>query len=346
MKARIIDDINDFKSIERDWKILYKSISSNFFQSFTFNYYSWKHILSKDSKNKLSIIVVSEDNIEVAILPFYICRDTVRFINDVHADFCDILLEKGCEINFIAIINLIKSKYRITKIQLINLKRISILKDQLENYSFNYLSMISISEYSYFTLRGGDFPENSALPSKQRYNIKKIIQKKIGNHQVLSSYFDNPFPRRDIINLRDLMIKLGYRDKKFLDGNWINFLEKLYSNNLLDISLINRNKNVDAISFIMKKGDVFMFWIDLFNDTPRINIYNYIKFVTSLSSSKDYMEIHLGRGLYPYKVRNFKPESRRLFAVHIYFNLLSYILYSVRRVFLKIGLRVYKRVNI
>ena len=120
------------------------------------------------------------------------------------------------------------------------------------------------------------------------------------------------------------------------------FLERLYTSNLVDISVVTKNQNVHAISFIMKKDKVFMFWIDLFDNIHRINIYNYIKCIMSLSYNKDNIEVHLGRGLYPYKVRNFKPQYSSLFEGYIYFDFLSYYLFLIRKKILKLLIQFYK----
>ena len=141
------------------------------------------------------------------------------------------------------------------------------------------------------------------------------------------------------------MIKLKYRNNNFLDSDWLILLEKLYVSNLLDISTVTKGQDVHAISFIMKKDKISMFWIDLFNDVSRINIYNYIRYITNLSYNKDNVEIHLGRGLYPYKIRNFKPEYGKLFEGYIYFGFLSYYLSLMKKRILRLLIRFYKGNN-
>ena len=47
--------------------------------------------------------------------------------------------------------------------------------------------------------------------------------------------------------------------------------------------------------------------------------------------SFDNIEMHFGRGLYPYKIRNFRPIVKELMEVSIYFNPIIYYLFLIRK---------------
>ena len=91
MKYDIVNSIEAFEKLENDWNSLYQKCSElSVFQSFTFNFYSWKFLLQEEGE--LFIIVFNEKNSLVAIFPTYIDKKrTLRFINDSHVDFCDII---------------------------------------------------------------------------------------------------------------------------------------------------------------------------------------------------------------------------------------------------------------
>lgn len=340
MKIKIIRDLDNFRLLEKEWNILYKNPKKSFFQSFSFNYYSWLHILSNNKSNFLSIVLIIDNGLLVAILPFYISRGVVRFICDVHADFCDILLKPGYSIEFNRVVRSLKMKNLIKSFRLINLREDSCLQIAMEDYKYFFSD--SITSYSYIKLLRGEFPNNTNMLSKQRYNINKIIQRDIGKHYLLSKENLDDFPYKDIIYLRNVMIKLGHRKRYFLDNKWILFLQDMYVAGLLQISLIKNNNKAHAISFIMRCNNTRMFWIDLFSNIPRVNIYNYIKFITSVSIDYDKTEMHFGRGLYGYKMRNFKPIVKDLTEINIYFNSIKYYLFLIKRFIYKVIVYKYR----
>ena len=88
MKIKIIKNINEFQNLKTDWDRLFVAVNCSVFQSFEFNYFSWKTELSKNTNNQLAISVVKNEEEIIAIFPFYIdAKKQLRFINDIHARF-------------------------------------------------------------------------------------------------------------------------------------------------------------------------------------------------------------------------------------------------------------------
>ena len=48
-----------------------------------------------------------------------------------------------------------------------------------------------------------------------------------------------------------------------------------------------------------------------------VNLYNYISYI-SLKSVDNKVSINFGRGMYNYKISNFAPDIRELYALHIF----------------------------
>mgnify|MGYP000350625355 FL=1 len=222
MKIKVIGNISDFKNLEEDWNILFR-LKNNYstFQSFEFNYFSWKYDLSK-SRNILSIVVLYDDNSIKSILPFYIDRRLrLRFINDIHADFCDCLTD--IEIDFDEIVKQLNSNFKIKYFNLINLRTDAyILEKKLPDYCKLTLS----SEYSILQLGKGVFPDNySQYKSKQKTEFRRIIKKhKDKKHELIDCNISD-FPISEIETLRDDMIQLGLRDYLFQNHLSCNFLQ-------------------------------------------------------------------------------------------------------------------------
>ena len=54
MQVEIINNINNLLSYKREWDFMFSKKEYTFFQSFTYNYYSWKNILSLNKGNVLN----------------------------------------------------------------------------------------------------------------------------------------------------------------------------------------------------------------------------------------------------------------------------------------------------
>ena len=106
-------------------------------------------------------------------------KKRIRFINDIHSDFCDCLSTKI--LNFKLIEDVLRVKFMFHHIQLINLKKESkILSFQ------NISSKSKNSTYSFLTLKKGVFPENvKSYKSKQKTEFRRIIKKNKDNKHLI-----------------------------------------------------------------------------------------------------------------------------------------------------------------
>ncbi len=337
MNLKVINNISDFKNLEEDWNRLFREKNSySVFQSFEFNYFSWKYDLSK-SRNILSIVVLYDDNYIKSILPFYIDRRLrLRFINDIHADFCDYLTD--IEVDLDLVVKELRSNFTIRYFNLINITtNSSILEKKLPNYCKLTLS----SEYSILQLGKGVFPENSSqYRSKQKTEFRRIIKKhKDKKHELIGCNILD-FPIDEIENLRGDMIKLGLRDKNYLPAAQLLLIEALYNKEKIILSIVKTNNKINAISFVIKDSTQYLTWIDMFDNSKMINIFNYISLITVLSSEESVI-INFGRGGYRYKLLNFIPQSKDLFSLQIFsskwqelkYNLESNVVWFLRGVY-------------
>ena len=341
MKYKVITDIREFKLLESEWNMLFDNNTYTVFQSFVFNYYSWKEILNHSSSNSLFIIKIIQDNITVGFFPLYNDKtNTLRFINDIHSDFCDLVLDK--EIDLKKLFQFILKDCEQKKIQLINLKENSILT-QFSACQTQYDFSFSMSEnYSYIEVDKGIFPGNcNKIFSKQKNKVRRIIKKYPNyQHEVLfKSYCD--FPINEILRLREKMLKNGTRNNNFLPLSQLKLIEKLYDNQYVEISLIIDNE-AKAISFVMKNKNESMFWIDLYDDVQMVNLYNYISYI-SLKSADNNVCINFGRGTYNYKISNFSADIQDLYTLHVFSSKLLKINYIIKNYVLGILRLLYRK---
>ena len=62
--------------------------------------------------------------------------------------------------------------------------------------------------------------------------------------------------------------------------------------------------------------------------TKMLNLYNYICFMEHIQKFND-VKISFGRGLYDYKIKNFLPDKKKLFAFYTYKGYLNFVLFRI-----------------
>ena len=320
MRVRIISEIQEFFEYKDQWDAIFNKHDYSFFQSFEFNYYSWISELSKNKLNRLCIISLKNNGLVFAILPLYIdSKRRLRFINDRHADFCDLLSEQKFE--FETILSEIRDKFKFHSVHFINFTKDSFLYKLFKTNHLNNSLVMTHVKYSDITISAGSFP-NSVIryKSKQKTEFRRVKKKNLGkDHYILQKDDDQDFPINEIYKLRERIIKLRLRKDNFLDEGRLLLLRELYNSNRIFISLVKTKVNTHAISFISRNKNDYLFWIDMYDNSKMINIYNYILFIEKISLNNS-VNINFGRGVYDYKIENFKPDIKQLFAVYIYKN--------------------------
>ena len=243
MKYRIISNIIEFKDVENDWQAVYeKDKESTVFQSFEFNYFSWIYDLEK-AKNTLEIVIYYDSDKIRAIFPFYIDkRSRLRFINDLHADFCDAV--SIVDVNFNEVIKVLRSNFKIHYFQLVNLRKESSL---LDYSTLNRCSVISDVDYSVLNLNKGVFPDNCFdYKSKQKTEFRRVLKLNEDKDYKIIDYTKTLFPKFQIENLREKMILLGSRDERFLSKSQLLLIEELYLNGKVVLSIVSERGIINA----------------------------------------------------------------------------------------------------
>ena len=326
MRIRIISEIHEFFDYKDQWDAIFKNQNYSFFQSFEFNYYSWITELCNDKLNSLCIVLIENNEIASAIFPLYIdSKMRLRFINDRHADFCDVLSDK--KFDFENILSEISNHMKFDSVHFINLKKDSFLYDLYVKNTLRNCRLKPFAMYSDLVIPNGSFPSNVIrYRSKQKTEFRRVKKKNIDKDYRLLLNDDADFPINEIHQLRERMIELGLRKANFLDEKRLLLLTQLFNSNRMLVSMVKNKNNIHAISFILTNENEYLFWIDMYDNTKMINIYNYILFMESISFDNN-VKINFGRGVYDYKVENFKPDIKQLFAIYIYENQLQLSLF-------------------
>ena len=319
MKVKIISDINEFFDFKNQWNSIFTNHDCSFFQSFEFNYYSWATELCNDKLNRLCIIILINNGEVSTVFPLYIdSKKRLRFINDRHADFCDALSKE--KYDFENILSKISNYLKFDSIHFINLRKDSFLYYLYkENRSRNSI-LKPFTKYSDLVVPSGVFPNNVLrYRSKQKTEFRRVKKKNADKVYHILSKDNSDFPISEIFQLKEKMIDLGLRKANFLDEERLLLLKELYNSNRILISIVKSNIKIHAISFILRNENEYLFWIDMYDDSKMINIYNYILFIENISF-KNSVKVNFGRGIYDYKIENFNPDIKQLFAIYIYKN--------------------------
>ena len=346
MKIKVINKIEDLLLIKEDWDELFIKGDYSTFQSFDFNYYSWKHELISDKKNQLAITVITINESVVAIFPFYIdSNKQLRFINDVHFDFCDFLTKET--INFSVVYSYLKQEIDFKSMRLINVTQETNIYKAINELNTKHKVILSISEYSLLHVGKGIFPYNVPhYRSHQKNRINKAKKKYKERQCQIVSHEQHSFPKKDILILKERMISLGIRKDNFLTNERLLLLEDLYNSGIIIINVIKKEGQVNCANLIIKKSpSEFIFWIDLFDGTQMINIVSYINFI-KIVSSQFAVDINFGRGRYFYKYSNFAPEFHALYGMYIFSNAwqrLRFIIFEELKGFAKLVYRKLKK---
>ena len=343
MKIRYVTTLNEFKSLEDKWEKLFLELNLSVFQSFEFNFFSWVQEFKSNTNNKLCIVIIEKDNSICSIFPLYI--DTLkrlRFINDNHIDFCDIL--SNIDIDIFYVLDHIKRNVSFHSFHFKNLKSNSLLYIFLNRKSLKYKHINTSDVYSELTISKGVFPNNDLrYTSKYKSEFRRV--KKINKeykYKIFES-ISSRLPINELTKLRDYVVSNNLRNSSFLDSNRLLLIEELYKSNKLVLSVVEKDSKIHSCSFILKSNNNYLFWIDLYDNSKLINVYNYISFIELISVNKDVC-ISFGRGDYSYKTKNFNPKKKKLIEVTIFKNNFSLLLYSFYVYVYKIVRYIYKKI--
>jgi len=309
MKLELIQDLAHFKKVEGYWKKLYSQSSHMPFLS-----YEWTNSWIANSKiNQLCILIFKDEENIAAILPLFIdSSKTLRFIGDLHADSLGILYTEDANKDMIikVFLKFIDENKRIQKIDFRNLS-----KCWFSNYLFCYLKKNKF--YYYDTASSEIYLEQSEdfFDSFRRYKglqseLKRISKKFVNSGSSIYMNSNNDrFPLDLIKTLNQQMIESNARNPKYFSEIMINVCQALYLSDMLFVHEFHNENSTIALNLFLKNNNTYQLWIDLYSNIPYANIASYISLINELKlvNNKEQTTINFGRGLYKYKLKNFRP---------------------------------------
>ena len=271
--------------------------------------------------------------------PLELINNKLRFINDKHADFCDILSETD---SFL-IVEYLSKENRIGRFRLKNLIKESKVATKLKKVAYSNINF-SLNFSTLSLLISDSFPSNfTHFIYKQKRRLKRILNKFSVEHLLFDSK-SKVFPKKEILVLKNIMIAKSIRNHGFLDMHFLLLAEQLYDSGFLIVSIIKVDDKISGISLIFKHEDQYSFWVDLFDDRKMINLYHNTLFLKYITQNSDAV-FNFGRGIYNYKIQNYQPEVYELFELNTFENIFQQILFQIFQITSKGCRKIYKKIK-
>lgn len=329
----MIQVYNKFSDIKAEWDYLYSISNFTVFQSYDYNLISWSFF---PNRGMLYILCYrcSDRNIKL-IFPTYIDkRGTLRFINDVGTDICNMVYDHDLNLYDVMkeICLYIISQKEVKSISLENLQGDSPILSYFKVFFPNSI-VFSNNEVSFLECRRCDDPIASFkhLTNDKRKKLKKILKHEDEyKFDILSIRNNDLFPLASLIKIANLMVKKKIRSEATFENNFWEYVKELYNHGLLEIAIIYDNNNTAlSAGLVFVNEQISVRWVILYTE-PQYNLWNNIMYINVKGKERDYIN-NFGRGGYDYKMINFKPQISPLYKV-IVPNSKSGILYSFRNI--------------
>lgn len=310
------DDV--FKALEGEWEELFLNAKDvTFFQTFKYNWIAWNVFATEYDKLHILIYRTGKKVLQ-AIFPFYLDKKgCLRFINDIHTDFCNVIVSK----EVVTIHNLmydvwknIRDDAEVKFVFLDNVLQNSPVLSYWKVF-FGNAFVFSQTEHSWLNCVQSEnvLKEFNHLTNKEKCRLT-AVQKKSANSEIKVYYKENePYPEKVVMHLVEEMIGCKTRSSGYLSSSMLTFMKELYDNGLVEIPVVYDNEEPISLGFqfVNETKDFTMIWVILYKD-KQFNLWNNIRYVVD-KSQRGASTFNFGRGGYDYKMHNFRPQVENLY---------------------------------
>lgn len=310
----------NISKLEQVWNEIYASNPNHTpFQSYEYNIIAWTNL---GSSGKLHVIALPrQDNHRLqAIFPCYL-DDTgiLRFINDIHTDFCGPLIHPDYEYDFqlySELADYVLQTQEIKGFVFDNLKADSYLLS-----AFPYCCRGSIvrmtNAWSKVKIPSCHASELcSKLPSlaaKQRNELKKAIKEMQNASFHLYTIDKQPYPEKIINSLIIDMQEAGLRHEAYFSDGFKKLISDCYNAGVLSVSVVKENSvPVSAHLYYINNREI-VDWVVLYTK-GKCQTWNTLFTMQSLAETGGGV-FNFARGLYDYKVKKFRPVMHNLYRI-------------------------------
>jgi hypothetical protein len=353
---KVIKEINELEDIRECWNALYEE-DDNYtpFQSFEYNYISWKRFGQGDHSLFVILYYHNQEKTPCAVFPLCIdSKKCLRFINEDHSDYQTALIKESAKTDlkmYEEVYELVKNQPNIDRICLNHLRHDDLIIPYMGHLSF--ARIYGTESYSYLPIvegsDDGEFIDSLRhLSAKERNRLKNIEKKATDLSFKIMSIESDTYPEKDVNELVQVMITKGIRTTAYFTDNLLGFIKDLYQAGVLKIGMVYQGQDIGSISFFYQsKNGTCIQWIIVYSDKV-YNLQAKLKIINSVYESGGGI-FNFGRGTYAYKIQHFRPIIQNLFCVDIPFRRkarMMLMLNSLKDVNKKIMYNVKKKLKI
>ena len=264
MEYDIISKSQDLESLKADWERIEKTSETyTYFSSFQYNV-NWCKTNS-NSKSKLFIIKISQNNKVVGIAPLQISKhkgklisnNVIEFINA--GDYTDFLIDFNAEVKHIKVISKIfdviqDHRNEWEEINLTNISNNSLLSYYLlsSNYNNKYKITTEVPFINFNIYNSLDEYRKLFLPRKVKQYVNKLrrevnVELKVTRKNVIDDI------SKIHISEKEYLLKKGIKNRRSIFDNQdkYHFLKELYTENenVLTYILINKDEGDEIVCY-------------------------------------------------------------------------------------------------
>ena len=327
-----IDTLNGIIEYKKDWDLLFNQSGSVIAQSYDFSVKSQIYSMSNYKKSTHYFLLFFIKDKLVCVMPFIKIGQSLyksKGINTDSDDFDFLIFSE----------NITKYICKALSSHLIELRLNLIVNNVRSNSSF-------IKYFQYYNKYSLCFVDNEqiiiplvsrgtdklSISKKDKYEKRRILKKISKSSTILNENISFDTIRK----FSNELIKTKVRSASFLNENLLEYLFHGITNKWIKVYETKIGNRLVALNFfIINNDDSIIDFIDLYKDIPYLNI-GVIHRIIDMEKNGQYKTIQLGKGLYPYKIKNFNPSVKALISIYSTNSLTIHLGQIIKHIFLKL----------
>lgn len=349
---KILKTKDEFIAFKQDWNEFYAQLDYvTPFQSYSFNFNSWSKL---ESDERLYIICIyREVNMLLqAIFPCIITKKGIlQFINGIHSDFCGALILEDVRKDYHLykeFVDYINDTVEIKGFMFDNLKEDNYMS-AVFGYFFKGMQTRIANKWSYFHVNAKQELDKTYLDSmshlsrKDKYKLVKVNKKFAPYNMKLFKISENSYPKDIVDSIIHAMLALGIRTEAYFSDDFKSIIENLYNDGVLSVAVTYKGNEPLVANLYLIQDNEYINWLVVYKER-RYNTMNLLQSVEYIYNNGGGI-LNFARGIYEYKVSNFRPEIHNLYRVEYSKNFIGKVgnLLSFYKYYLKVFLKPYIR---
>lgn len=316
----IINNEIEMKQAEEVWeKLRFQSPSSTPFQSYAYIESAWHNMVANGTLHIIKVIR-HKDKLLQAIFPCYIDnRGYLRFINDIHTDFCSPIVLPEFEYDYhfyLEVSDYIKETPEIKGFMFDDLMEDCHLIAIME-YFFKGSIVRMTNKWSAMKIDASSADNYlAAIPymsAKDRSKMKKMDKDASKTNFTFQGISDAPYPKAVIKCIIDYMIANGERTEAYFSDKFLSVIEYCYNAGVLKVATTYVDDEPVSANIYMMNGNEYIDWLAISREGKynSINLLQMLEYIYNHGGGS----LNFARGQYDYKIRNFKPVLHCLYRI-------------------------------